>query len=93
MIMKNESMFESAGRLFFTRERIRKLEKEINTAGITMPADSFAGYMALNVIVITIFLTALLSLFQPLSEGITGLVSQYIQLPFAVIFHYLPEFL
>ena len=83
--MKNESMFESAGRLFFTRDRIRRLEKEINTAGINMPADSFAGYMALNVIIITIFLTALLSLFQPLSESITDLVGQYIELPFVVI--------
>jgi pilus assembly protein TadC len=83
--MGSENMFEAAGRLFFSRTRIRKLEKQLNTAGVDMPADSFGGYMALNVIIITIFLTALLTLFQPLSDTISSLVSQYLELPYAVI--------
>lgn len=83
--MANENLFESSGRLFFTRERVRELEKRLNTAGVNMPADSFAGYVALNVIVITIFLTALLVLFQPLNEVIEGTITEYLEIPFPVI--------
>lgn len=83
--MATESIFELAGRLFFTRERIRSFEKEINTAGVDMPADSFAGYVALNVIVITVFLTLILVLYPPSVTFIAGLVSQYLELPFAVL--------
>ncbi|MBD3210315.1 hypothetical protein GF318_02950 [Candidatus Micrarchaeota archaeon] len=83
--MRTDNIFESAGRLFFTRKRIRLLEKQLNTAGVNMPADSFAGYVALNVIVITLFLSLLLILFQPLNEAITGLVSGYVELPFALV--------
>lgn len=83
--MSNESMFESAGRLFFTRTNIRSLEKQITTAGISMPADSFAGYVAMNVIVVTIFLTAAILLYQPIIQPINNAISQYIELPFAVL--------
>jgi flagellar protein FlaJ len=78
-------MFESAGRLFFTRTNIRSLEKQITTAGISMPADSFAGYVAMNVIVVTIFLTAAILLYQPIIQPINNAISQYIELPFAVL--------
>jgi pilus assembly protein TadC len=81
----NESLFENVGRLFFSRERIRSLEKELNTAGVNIPADSFVGYVSLNVIVITVFLTALLLVYQPVNEFITGLVTNYAELPFPVI--------
>lgn len=83
--MKNENMFENAGRLFFTRNRIRQLEKQLNAAGVNMPADSFAGYMSFNVIIITILLTFFISIYPPLSELIQGMVAEYIEIPFAVI--------
>ena len=81
----NDSIFESAGRLFFTRDRIRSLEKEISTAGVNMPADSFAGYVALNVIVLTIFLTLLILFFPATNELLTSMAAEYGNIPFVLI--------
>ena len=83
--MASETMFESAGRLFFSRERVKSLEKDLNTAGVNMPADSFAGYMSLNVIVVTIILALLVLLYQPTGDLITGLVGQYADVPYPLI--------
>ncbi len=83
--MSNGNMFESAGRIFFTRKRIRLLEDQINTAGVNMPADSFAGYMALNIIIATIFLTLLVIFYPPSNELLTGIVSEYAEIPFALL--------
>ncbi|MBN1169836.1 type II secretion system F family protein [Candidatus Micrarchaeota archaeon] len=77
-----DTMFESAGRLFFTRTRIKNLEKEINIAGINMPADSFAGYVALNAIVATVFLTLLILFYPPVYNAVTEIIS--FELPFPV---------
>jgi len=85
MLMTNESIFENAGRLFFSRERIKGLEKELNIAGVNMPADSFAGYVSLNVIIVTVLLTLLVLLFQPSSELVSGMFSDFIELPFPII--------
>jgi pilus assembly protein TadC len=81
----SENLFEKSGRLFFTRERIRTLEKEINTAGISMPADSFAGYVALNVIVVTLFLTLLIIFYPSTNELLKGIVSPYAAIPFELV--------
>jgi pilus assembly protein TadC len=83
--MSSENLFEKSGRLFFTRERIRRLEKEINTAGISMPADSFAGYVALNVIVGTLFLTLLILFYPPTNEILNSIVNAYVTIPFALV--------
>lgn len=83
--MSNESIFENVGRLFFTRGRVKELENELNTAGINIPADSFAGFFSLIVIVVTVFLTATLLVYQPTFNAITGLVSQVANLPIVVI--------
>jgi pilus assembly protein TadC len=85
MLMTNESIFENAGRLFFSRERIKGLEKELNTAGVNMPADSFAGYVSLNVLVLTVFLALLLLAYQPSGEFITAAIHEIVDLPFPVI--------
>lgn len=79
--MTNESIFEKAGRLFFTRQRIKDLEKELGIAGISMPADSFAGYMAINVLVITVFLTLLAVVYGPANEAVSGPLKEYLGLP------------
>ncbi|PIX31966.1 hypothetical protein COZ60_01685, partial [Candidatus Bathyarchaeota archaeon CG_4_8_14_3_um_filter_42_8] len=84
--MTNESMFERAGRLFFTRDNIRDLEKQINTAGIGMPADSFAGYLAINVIVVTIFLTFVLYFYPPVIDSMVNLVAKYLVVPTEALF-------
>jgi pilus assembly protein TadC len=84
-MMGNETIFESVGRLFFSRERIKGLEKELATAGVNMPADSFAGYASLNVIVATIVLTLAVLLYEPVGELITGTIDKIIQLPYPVV--------
>jgi flagellar protein FlaJ len=81
----NETLFENAGRLFFTRNRIRELEKDIATAGINMPADSFAGYVALNVVILTVFLTLLVLLYPPTNQMLNDVVSAYAQIPFILL--------
>lgn len=83
--MSNENIFESAGRLFFTRERVRSLEKELNMAGVNIPADSFAGYASINAVVVTIVLTMFLLLYQPTADMLTNGVNQLVDLPFPVI--------
>ncbi len=83
--MSNENLFENAGRLFFTRDRIKKFEKEISTAGVNMPADSFAGYVALNVVILTVFLTLLILLYPPTNSILNEIVSQYAQIPFILL--------
>ena len=83
--MTNETLFESVGRLFFSRERVKSMEKDLNIAGVNMPADSFAGYLSLNVIVVSVFLTVLVLVYQPTSEAISGFVSEYVELPLPVI--------
>jgi pilus assembly protein TadC len=83
--MTNETMFESAGRLFYSRERIKKLENDLNIAGINIPADSFAGYMAINVVVVTVFLTLLVLLFRPIADAIFGLIKQVGDVPYAIV--------
>lgn len=77
--------FENAGRLFFSRTQIRTLEKEINTAGIDMPADSFAGYVVLNIIVGTIFLSLLVFFFPGLFDTILEGINSAINLPYPII--------
>ena len=83
--MANENWFENAGRLFFSRERIKLLEGQLNTAGVNMPADAFAGYLQINVAVLTILLTLLLVLYQPATEAVQGLVAGYVSLPAPLI--------
>lgn len=83
--MSSGSIFESVGRLLFTRRRIKSLEKELNTAGVNMPADSFAGYVSLNVIVATIILTTLVLLYQPVSDNIIEFIGQHAEVPFALV--------
>jgi len=83
--MSNDSLFETTGRVFFTRDHIKRLEKDINIAGVNMPADSFAGYVALNIIIVTVFLTLLILLFPPTNNLLTEIISEYIELPFALI--------
>lgn len=83
--MVHENVFENAGRLFFTRDQVKGLEVELNTAGINMPADSFAGYVTINVIVITIILSLILILYQPAGDLITNTIKGFITLPGPVI--------
>lgn len=78
-------MFEKAGRLFFSRERIRSLERELNAAGINMPADSFAGFAALEIVVISIVLTLLFLVYEPVYGPVSRFILQYIPIGIPII--------
>ena len=77
----SESIFEIVGRLVFSRERVRSLEKELQSAGINLPADAFAGYVLIDVLIISVFLTILLMLFEPFSIQVTKTINSIIQVP------------
>jgi len=70
--MAQSTIFESAGRLFFTRDRMRNLESETAAAGLDVQPDAFAGYISLNVIAASIILTLVLMFYPPTSTAITG---------------------
>ena len=40
-----QTLFEPIGRLFYSRENIRKLEYRVNTAGLYFSAEGFAGLL------------------------------------------------
>ena len=84
--MATEStMFENAGRLFFSRERVKAMEKDLNISGANIAADSFAGYLALNITVVSIFLTALVLLYGPITQPVLGFFKKYVvDVPFPV---------
>ncbi len=83
--MSRENVFENAGRLFFTRDQVKNLEVELNTAGVNIPADSFAGYVTINVVVITIFMSMILVLYHPAGDLISATIKSLITLPAIVI--------
>ncbi len=80
-----ETIFERVGRLLFTRKRMRALEKELNSAGIDTPADAFAGYVILNVFVLSFFISLFLMVFQPTAQPIQDIISGFVELPMAAI--------
>ncbi len=81
-----ETIYESVGRLLFTRERIRTLRDELNSAGIDKPADAFAGYVVLNVFVLAFFVSIILTIFfTPTSEPIEEFISGFIELPLVAV--------
>ncbi|MBI5046182.1 type II secretion system F family protein, partial [Candidatus Micrarchaeota archaeon] len=82
--MTNETVFERSGRLLFTRDQIRDLENRISYAGIDMPADSFAGYIVINVLLLSFFLTLIVVLHQPINEFLSGFAKS-ISIPFPII--------
>ncbi|MFH0737290.1 MAG: type II secretion system F family protein [Candidatus Micrarchaeota archaeon] len=83
--MGNDTLFEVVGRLFFSRERVKNLEKELSTAGVDMPADSFAGYVSLNVITATVLLGLLMLVYPPAFDPISGFINSLIQVPHIVV--------
>lgn len=80
-----ETIFERVGRLLFTRERVRKLESELSSAGIDMPADAFAGYIILNVFVLSFFISLILAVFGPTSEWLLSVILGIAAIPPLVV--------
>ncbi len=85
--MSNESLFEYAGRFFFSRNRMRRLESELAAAGVDLRAEAFAGYAAINIVVVAFFISIALMLLQPIGEGLVTLLGEALgfELPAPVV--------
>jgi pilus assembly protein TadC len=73
--MAQSTLFEFSGRLFFSRKRIKKLESEMAAAGVDIAPEAFAGYLAMNIIVVSIILTLVIMLYPVTSSFIIDLVN------------------
>ena len=84
--MAQSTLFEFSGRLFFTRERVLKLEREMAAAGMDIQPEAFAGYLAINVIVVSVILTIVLMLYPQTSSTLVSFVNGIVgfSLPAAV---------
>jgi hypothetical protein len=85
--MAQSTLFEFFGRLFFSRKRIKKLETEMAAAGIDIAPEAFAGYLSLNVIVVSIILSLVLMIYPDTSNLIvsgTGILFGF-DIPAAVV--------
>lgn len=84
--MASENMFENVGRLFFSRDTVKGMEKQLNAAGVDIPPDSFSGYLALNVIILTVLLTLFIVLYPPILEPVQAFLRQNVfEVPFAIL--------
>lgn len=70
--MANESIFEYAGRFVLRRGEMRKLEKSLAASGVDLPAEAFTGYAAVNVLVMSFFLSLVIMLHAPFAEAISS---------------------
>ena len=79
-------LFEPIGRLFYSRESIRKLETRVNTAGLYFSAEGFAGLLLLLVFLVAILLTSVLLGYHDSALYIKNIVESNAKgLPFPVI--------
>lgn len=79
--MSKESIFENIGRIFYRRDQIKDLERQINMAGLNVAADSFAGYVVMNVIVFGVFLALAIGFYPPSNSFLVGLFKSYFEMP------------
>lgn len=87
-MMQQQTLFENAGRIFFTRTQVRQLDKRLKTAGMGLEVEAFAGYMALNVVIIGLVLALILFVYPP-SYGALSKATGYVfgsPLPDFIIF-------
>ncbi|MBS3067210.1 type II secretion system F family protein [Candidatus Micrarchaeota archaeon] len=79
-------LFEPIGRLFYSRETIRKLETKVNTAGLYFSAEGFAGLLLLLVVLVAILITSLLFGYGDSAQYINNIVESNAKgLPFPVV--------
>ena len=50
--MAQNTFFEFFGRLLFTRNQVKRFETDTAAAGMNVQPDAFAGYLAMNVVII-----------------------------------------
>jgi len=71
--MASKSFFEFFGRLF-SRKQIREINNHLGAAGVDLPAEAFAGYFLLNVVVLTLILAVAVFFIPSLNDQIVSFV-------------------
>lgn len=71
--MAVHSVFESFGRLF-SRKQIRDIGHHLNSAGLGISAEAFAGYFFINVILFTLILFSVFAFVPSINMGLSGFV-------------------
>jgi hypothetical protein len=74
-MMAQNTFFEFFGRLLFTRNQVRRFETDTAAAGMNVQADAFAGYLAMNVVIISIVLSVALMLYPPTASLVAAAVN------------------
>ncbi len=72
---QQRTFFEFFGRLLFTRDQVKRFETDMAAAGLTVQADSFAGYLAMNVVIVSIILSIALMVYPPTNAFIVSAVN------------------
>ncbi|MFH1222530.1 MAG: type II secretion system F family protein [Candidatus Micrarchaeota archaeon] len=80
-----ETIFETVGRLVFSRERVRALERELRSAGLIMPGDAFAGFVILIVFVIALCLSLFLLVFEPTATPVKAALARLGEIPLPAV--------
>ena len=73
--MAQNTFFEFFGRLLFTRNQVKRFETDTAAAGMNVQPDAFAGYLAMNVVIIAIILSIALMAYQPTAAIIVSAVN------------------
>ena len=88
-----ENIFENVGRLFFTRENIKDISRRLRAAGIDMPADALAGYLAMNVFVVALVLSIAFVLYPPTSDFFSDVFAKFLKIDVNLFVLWLLSFL
>jgi type II secretory pathway component PulF len=73
--MAQDTSFEFFGRLLFTRGQVKRFETDTAAAGLNVQPDAFAGYLAMNVIIIAVILSVVLMVYPPTANFMVSSVN------------------
>ncbi len=74
-------MFELIGRLVFSREQVREMERKLNAAGSRLESERFLGFGILLVFIISVFATVIIYTDAGQYARINNFISKYVIIP------------
>lgn len=81
-----QTLFEPFGRLFYSRESIRRLEYKVNTAGLHFSAEAFSGLLLALIFLTALFIASMLLAYQPAANYAQAAANSVIKnLPYAAV--------
>ena len=80
-MVSRQSVFDLIGRLFFNRTQIKSLAKKVSTSGLNIGAESFAGYLIINILLFAIIFSVLLINNTFVYGSLSSFVAGFVQLP------------